>query len=196
MNAGMGDTIFTPLYQVLRQRGVAIHFFHRVSNLALSADAGAIDAVSLYRQVDLVDGYDPLVPVESNGRVLACWPAQPKWDAIVGGAGIADEAWDLESMWCTHRAAGDSNVALERGKDFDLVVLGIPPAALKDIASGWGPRWTGRPLRDRRGFFGNRSRLWACAPVCGARLRHPFRLPVDRRRIRRRFRCRAGRGSC
>ncbi len=39
MQAGMGDTIFTPLYQALKQKGVTFRFFHRVEDLALS-DAG------------------------------------------------------------------------------------------------------------------------------------------------------------
>lgn len=135
MNAGMGDTIFTPLYQVLRQRGVNVHFFHRVTNLGLSPDGHDLESITMYRQVDLVDGYDPLVPVEANGHVLPCWPATPRWSAIVGGEGIASAAWDLESMWCTHRAAGDPGVTLTRGVDFDIAVLGIPPAALKDIGT-------------------------------------------------------------
>lgn len=135
MNAGMGDTIFTPLYQVLRQRGIDVHFFHRVTNLALSADGRSIESIAMYRQVDLVGEYDPLVPVEANNRVLPCWPSHPKWEAIVGGAGIADEAWDLESMWCTYRPAGSPDITLRRGTDFDLLVLGIPPAALKDIGA-------------------------------------------------------------
>lgn len=135
MNAGMGDTVFTPFYQVLRQRGVAVHFFHRVTNLGLSADGTHVDTVSLYRQVDLAGDYDPLVPVESNGRVLPCWPSHPKWEQIVDGERIAAEAWDLETMWCTHRAARDPDVTLRRGREFDLVVLGIPPAALKDIGA-------------------------------------------------------------
>src|SRR5690606_29048760 len=30
MQAGMGDTIFTPLYEVLKRRGVKFEFFHKV----------------------------------------------------------------------------------------------------------------------------------------------------------------------
>ena len=36
MNAGMGDTIFAPIYQVLEKRGVKFEFFSRVENLALA----------------------------------------------------------------------------------------------------------------------------------------------------------------
>ena len=33
MNAGMGDTIFAPIYEVLKRRGVTFKFFHRVTGL-------------------------------------------------------------------------------------------------------------------------------------------------------------------
>jgi len=132
MSAGMGDTIFTPMYQVLRSRGVEINLFHRVTNLQLSGDAPAIESISMYQQVDLVNGsYEPFRKVQN----LPCWPAEPKWDQIVGGEGIANQAWDLESMWCTYRPAGKPDVVLTRGKDFDVVVLAIPPASLRDIGA-------------------------------------------------------------
>ncbi len=38
MQAGMGDTIFSPLYLMLKNRGVKFEYFHKVTNLGLSAD--------------------------------------------------------------------------------------------------------------------------------------------------------------
>ena len=38
MQAGMGDTVFAPLYQVLQRRGVKFQFFHRVTNLHVEGD--------------------------------------------------------------------------------------------------------------------------------------------------------------
>ena len=38
MQAGMGDVVFTPLYEVLRCRGVRFEFFHAVTRLGLAAD--------------------------------------------------------------------------------------------------------------------------------------------------------------
>src|SRR6185369_8632076 len=38
MQAGMGDTVFGPLYEVLEARGVKFEFFHRVDRLELSED--------------------------------------------------------------------------------------------------------------------------------------------------------------
>ena len=40
MQAGMGDTIFTPLHQVLEKRGVRFEFFHRVDRLELADEFG------------------------------------------------------------------------------------------------------------------------------------------------------------
>src|SRR3954470_21628779 len=36
MQAGMGDIVFAPLYEVLERRGVRFEFFHRLSNMGLS----------------------------------------------------------------------------------------------------------------------------------------------------------------
>ena len=36
--AGFGDTIFTPIYQLLKSRGVTFRFFHNVTALLPSAD--------------------------------------------------------------------------------------------------------------------------------------------------------------
>ena len=132
MNAGMGDTIFGPAYEVLRARGVTFRFFHRVSDLELSATKSLVERVHLIRQVDLdVPEYDPLVWVKD----LPCWPSDPGWDQIQNGAAIRDElaakGLTLESAWC-HQEAGTET--LERGTDYDLLVCGISVAALPDIA--------------------------------------------------------------
>src|SRR5262249_42952078 len=64
MNAGMGETVFVPLYLVLKQRGVKFKFFHRVKSLKLSPDKKKIRSVHLARQVTLsADEYEPLIEV-------------------------------------------------------------------------------------------------------------------------------------
>ena len=40
MQAGMGDVVFAPLYQALRERGVRFAFFHRLDRLRLDRDHG------------------------------------------------------------------------------------------------------------------------------------------------------------
>lgn len=129
MNAGMGDTIFTPFYEVLRDRGVEIKLFHRLHEMGLTEDGTAVARLRMGRQVDFVDGtYDPLirVPYGDEGKFLLCWPNHPRWDQIVGGEETAAKAGNLESMWCPYQVA---EVELELGRDFDTVVLAMPPAA-------------------------------------------------------------------
>lgn len=126
MQAGMGDTIFGPIYQVLKKRGVEFKFFHSVDKLHVSADGTTIDSIDIDVQATVKDvnaGYDPLVDV--NG--LPCWPAEPLYDQLVEGEALKAQRVNLESFWSTWKPVGRRT--LRRGEDFDVVVLGIPVAA-------------------------------------------------------------------
>ena len=126
MNAGMGDTVFAPLYLALKQRGVTFKFFHRVEKLVYDDTAGAISAIEIARQVDLnVPEYAPLVDVKG----LPCWPSTPLTDQIVNGQAL--KGVNLESMWSGWTDAG--HTTLQLGQDFDQVVLGITVAGLPFI---------------------------------------------------------------
>ncbi len=126
MNAGMGDTVFAPLYLALKQRGVTFKFFHRVEKLVYDETNNAISAIEIARQVDLnVPEYAPLVDVKG----LPCWPSTPLTDQIVNGQAL--EGVNLESMWSGWTDAG--HTTLQLGQDFDQVVLGITVAGLPFI---------------------------------------------------------------
>ena len=128
MQAGAGDTIFTPLYKYLTTRHVSVEFFHRVRNLRLTADQMQIAAIELDRQVTLKQSnYNPF----RNVKGLDCWPSQPLWDQIVGGDQLKHRNLDLESDWCTFNVGRRT---LTRGVDFDIVVLAMPPKALAPIS--------------------------------------------------------------
>ena len=132
MKAGMGDTVFGPLYLVLKSRGVKFEFFHRVTNLGLSATSSLVSTITLSEQVKLAaPPYQALEWIHD----LPCWPSQPRWGEIQNGAAIAaalaaDEL-TLESAWCS-QSVGTKTLRL--GVDFDRVVLGISIAALPDVA--------------------------------------------------------------
>ena len=132
MEAGMGDTIFGPYYQVLKRRGVKFKFFHRVESLEVGPDPSAsgngkrITRVRMKRQVDVKGGdtaYDPLVDVKG----LPCWPSFPRYEQLLQGAALRNgpnsEPFNLESRWSGWTDAGD--VVLE-AKDYDHLVLAIP----------------------------------------------------------------------
>ena len=87
MNAGMGDVVFAPLYQVLRRRGVRFDFFHKLTNLGLSAggaDSPPVESLEFDVQARTLSGgeYEPLCWVKD----LPCWPARPAFTQLVGGA--------------------------------------------------------------------------------------------------------------
>lgn len=134
MQAGMGDTVFTPLYEVLAGRGVKFRFFHRVEELL--PDGDEVGAIRMTRQVALRQGrYNPLVKV----RGLACWPSAPDYAQIDAAQAVLlqEREVDLESHWTNwpelfRRQFGQGlpELLLERGRDFDKVVFGIPVASL------------------------------------------------------------------
>ncbi len=138
MQAGMGDTIFGPFYEVLAARGVRFEFFHEATELVLDDDGigdGAVTAVRMARQADILGGvpYEPLVDVGG----LPCWPNQPLWGQLVDGDALRADRVEFEYR---QSAPGASEFVLTRGLDFDCVVLAIPPAAQETLC---------RPLRDR-----------------------------------------------
>jgi uncharacterized protein with NAD-binding domain and iron-sulfur cluster len=140
MQAGMGDAVFAPLYEVLARRGVRFAFFHRVEEI--TADEGGVGAVRLAVQADVTGGdYRPLVTVKG----LPCWPGTPDYGQIAPAqaALLRGHAVDLESWWsdwpALHRQAFGQDLperVLLRGRDFDQVVLGLPVGTLPLVAPG------------------------------------------------------------
>ena len=142
MQAGMGDVVFTPLYQLLRQRGVTFKFFHQVEELLPAADGDSVERIVLTRQADVTRGadhYEPLVDVKG----LACWPSAPQVGQIVPAQAALLQSKDinLESFWSdwpqVYEAAFGRplpQVVLERGRDFDLVVFGASAASVPVLA--------------------------------------------------------------
>lgn len=155
MNAGTGDILFTPMYEVLRQRGVHFRFFHRVSGIAAGAD-GRIARVSIAEQARTVQGdYQPLRRVEG----LHCWPAQPLWEQLQDGEAMKDAGVDFESPGDTTKA-GD--IELVAGQDFDAVVLATPPEVTRTISAplaGIDGRWD-RALAHSRSVGTTAFQLW------------------------------------
>jgi uncharacterized protein with NAD-binding domain and iron-sulfur cluster len=136
MYAGMGDTIFTPLYRALEKRGVKFEFFNRVEQLKLSADKTAVEWIVLERQVQLKNKtYNPLVkvPVEIGALdTLECWPSEPNWDQIADEDRARVEGnFDLENYWIP--PAPERQYVLQHGREFDAVILGISVAALPSL---------------------------------------------------------------
>jgi uncharacterized protein with NAD-binding domain and iron-sulfur cluster len=132
MQAGMGDVVIAPLYEVLKKRGVQFKFFHRIDELVYDAVAGRISAIELTEQVILNGDYDPLVKVDVAGGQIDCWPSQPRYEFIKDGEELKTSAIDLESQWASPWK-DSRQTRLIHGTDYDLVVLGISIGALGGI---------------------------------------------------------------
>lgn len=120
--AGTADTMITPIYLVLKNRGVKFKFFHKVEQVHYS-DSGEIEKVSMAEQVTLKNGtYNPTYPFKG----LDVWPGEPLYDQIVDeqAKALKEGNYDIEEAWCGWENVGHKT--LEKGKDFDYVVLGIP----------------------------------------------------------------------
>ncbi len=137
MQAGMGDVVFAPFYEVLRRRGVRFEFFHRLENVRLADEAGLapgekpyVEALEFDVQARIADGgtYEPLVDVEG----LPCWPSAPDWSQLENGARLRREGRDFESFWDRRRVARE---VLEVSRDFDCVVLGVSVGAIPTVCS-------------------------------------------------------------
>lgn len=133
MQAGMGDVVFAPLYEVLKRRGVRFEFFHRLRDVRMESGGDTaqpfVAGLDFDIQARLRYGptYAPLVDVGS----VPCWPSQPDWAQIEDGARLRDVGCDFESHWNDRRVGRRS---LELGRDFDYVVLAVGVGALPHIA--------------------------------------------------------------
>jgi len=140
MNAGMGDVVFAPLYQVLKRRGVRFEFFHRLRNVGLApqADGSYVQALDFDVQAQVKSGeYQPLVDIHS----VPSWPSRPDFEQLEAGARMAREGRAFESAW-EERHYGRKVLEVER--DFDFAVLAVSIGALPEVARELidrEPRW-------------------------------------------------------
>ena len=128
MQAGMGDTVFAPFYEVLRNRGVRFEFFRQVTDLKLDEDRTSVGSIVLKRQAEVIQdrAYQPLVDVHG----LPCWPSGPDWSLLENGDHLRELGVDFEHGG----SAPDARIQeLQLGRDFDRVVLAIPAPALGPI---------------------------------------------------------------
>jgi uncharacterized protein with NAD-binding domain and iron-sulfur cluster len=146
MRAGMGDVVFAPFYEVLRQRGVTFKFFHRLRNVGLAKASSLalgerqyVEVLEFDVQAETVAGreYRPLIHVHG----MPCWPAEPDYRQLKRGQRLRRDCRNFESHWDLQRT---STLELRVSRDFDFVVLGVgigelPHVCTEIIASN--PRW-------------------------------------------------------
>jgi uncharacterized protein with NAD-binding domain and iron-sulfur cluster len=144
LNAGMGDVVFAPFYQLLKRRGVTFQFFHRLRNVKLRINTGArerpyIESLEFDEQAQVNNGndYQPLIDVRS----VPSWPAKPDYAQLIDGEKLKDECWEFESHWERRRIRAKTLRVME---DFDCVVLAVGLGAIPYVCRELvehDPRW-------------------------------------------------------
>ena len=122
MQAGMGDVVFAPAYQALRDRGVRFEFFHRVDDVMPHPDGHGIATIEGGVQVALanqVETYEPLIEVKG----MPVFPAEPLHDQL-DVDNRKPGRFDLEMLWTDWEDS--SRFVLEAGRDFEMAILAIP----------------------------------------------------------------------
>ncbi|MEL7482169.1 MAG: NAD(P)-binding protein, partial [Pseudomonadota bacterium] len=156
MQAGMGDTIFGPYYEVLKARGVTFKYFNAVKALRLDDHGTRIAALDMVEQAELKQfPYEPLVTVKD----LPCWPSTPLWDQIVDGASMKERGVDFEDEG---EPLEGRHYTLHAGTDFDQIILGASIGSLPDMTAelaGASPRWR-RMLEDVKTVATQAAQFW------------------------------------
>ncbi|TMN72377.1 hypothetical protein CWB85_07225 [Pseudoalteromonas sp. S1727] len=143
MQAGMGDVIFAPLYELLKQRGVKFEFFHQLQQLTPGVDSKGqhcVESVLLQQQVSLntCAEYQPLVDVKN----LPCWPSEPLYQQINSAEAelLQQHNINLESFWSdwparykAHFGTELETKTLQFNEDFDRLILGVSVASLEHV---------------------------------------------------------------
>lgn len=141
MNAGMGEVIFTPAYEILKARGVRFHFFHKVE--ALKTDDGeTISNIDIKVQATVKAGSAAYEPTFDTAN-LRVWPdlSTPSqcdgcdkfFDQLQEGDVIRKGNVNLESYFSDWPGVGTKR--LTKGIDFDMVLNGISSGALPYVSS-------------------------------------------------------------
>lgn len=160
MQAGMGETVITPLYQVLLRRGVRFHFFHRVRELQLHPKEKSVICVRFGVEATVAAGSDAYAPLINVGASkLPCWPREPLYAQLREGEELRARGIDLESEWSGWADVG--SLDLDIAPD-DEVVLGISLGALAPISEALCERsvkWD-RMLREIPVVETQAAQLW------------------------------------
>jgi uncharacterized protein with NAD-binding domain and iron-sulfur cluster len=163
LQAGSGEVVIAPLFDVLRQRDVQFQFFCKLKAIQLSSDRSSVDSLQFDRQVRLKDPNSKYEPVQMRNG-LRGFGSRPDWNLIENGDVLEQDDVDLESFWCNQSV---EPFTIERGHDFHEVILAIPVGAFKDLGSGGGPC---RELIDSSEQFKEMTERLELVPSIGVQL--------------------------
>ncbi len=128
MAAGMGECVFAPLYEVLKNRGVHFELFAKVKELRVEAGRAAL--VRYGRQATVKAGPLAYNPV-SKTRNIPTWRPEPDPAQLANNPlGGADPYSDATT------AQVGEDVTLSVDEDFDWVVCALPAPVTASVLRG------------------------------------------------------------
>jgi uncharacterized protein with NAD-binding domain and iron-sulfur cluster len=76
LQAGAGEVVIAPLFEVLRARGVKFQFFHKLTGVQIASDGASIDSLRFDQQVRLKQPEIEYDPLQMSGGLIG-WGATP-----------------------------------------------------------------------------------------------------------------------
>jgi uncharacterized protein with NAD-binding domain and iron-sulfur cluster len=131
MRAGMGDTVFAPIYEVLKKRGVKFEFFTHVTDMR--AKDGRVTEIDLKVSALTASNeeYQPLI----NVKGVPAWPSRPLYEQLQNHQELRDHFADRKCDLDTEFSSWTSTTkrTLKVHQDFDHVINAASVAALPSM---------------------------------------------------------------
>jgi uncharacterized protein with NAD-binding domain and iron-sulfur cluster len=135
MNGSMGEIVFTPLYEVLKARGVKFEFFSQLAGVEINQDTKMPSKLTFTRQAKIKTApYEPLMQYSPAGGLWPrkIWPHGPLVAQLENQPPI--EGSEAEMMFEAADSSSRDTYSLEATQDFDVVVLAIPPHSIRALS--------------------------------------------------------------
>jgi len=130
--AGTGETVITPLYELLKQRGVKFEFFHELIDIKTDSSGKTVSELCIQEQAKVKDGNDYIPVKETKG--LMSWPNQPDFSQLINGNDFKGIDFE-EPAVAKYGNLKTYKIGANDRSDFEKVILAIPPAAILWSAS-------------------------------------------------------------
>lgn len=136
LEAGAGETIVAPLFELVRERGVRYRPFHRLVRVELDHERRRLQRLIFVRAARVRGGPDRYDPLLTRGG-LRGFRADPDWEQLIDGDRLAARGVDFYSRFGDR--GEQTELVLEHGVDFDDVVLALPLGSVMPDADGHSP---------------------------------------------------------
>jgi uncharacterized protein with NAD-binding domain and iron-sulfur cluster len=136
LEAGAGETLVAPLFELVCERGARYRPFHRLARLELDAAQRNVERLIFVRAARVRAGHDRYDPLLTRAG-LRGFRADPDWTQLIDGEQLAARGVDFYSRFGDR--GEQTEVTLERGRDFDDVVLALPLGSIMPDGDGHSP---------------------------------------------------------